>query len=133
MRKSFVLLFALLFAVPVFAAHKHKKEPIPPLVWHGMKLTWARCQPVSVGNSDLFALYAIGEYGPKHKKGWQHNLGTFRQGSQEFVGGTIYLGPASQGVSSIWTINRHGKMFRACGEWLMKVRAAAWSKKPTKS
>lgn len=120
-RLAIIAAVAPLLALSAAAKPKHKKAPpMPPQRSHGMLLSRVGCEPIGVGESGNYVLYAYAEYGPQHKREWQHNLGTFQ--SNQIGGGiTMMVGPAQQTTSS-WGVYKADKMHKACINWLRQVQ-----------
>ncbi|MDE3135271.1 MAG: hypothetical protein KGL59_01750 [Acidobacteriota bacterium] len=120
---------ALVFSVSGLAGPKKaKKLPLPPLVYHGEKLSNYACEMTQISGTSVryaWSLDVFAVYGEKHQRHWQKSLGVF-EGPAVGEGTVTSHGPESAAtgapIGPITTFTAVGPAQQKCQEWKQAVR-----------
>jgi hypothetical protein len=123
-----VAALALIFsAVAVAGPKKPQKLPLPPLSFHGEKLSNYACEMTQISGTSVryaWSLDVFAEYGPKHERHWQKSLGVF-QGPPVGEGTVTSHGQESAAtgapIGPITTFTAVGPAQQKCQEWKQQV------------
>jgi hypothetical protein len=126
-KASIIVTLALLSsAVAVAGPKKPQKLPLPPLVYHGERISNYACEMTEISGTSVryvWSLDVYAEYGPKHQRHWTKRLGIFEGSSNEDTVTNRVAESAASGapISPMTTWTKVGAAQQKCQEWKQQV------------